>query len=73
MRVLFAVLGGENRCRYLGMYNEVVMLFQRCYYRGQLAIAICFSLEIFGHFPIKNISVNAISIENTSLLLYALA
>ena len=70
MRALFAVLGGVKRCRYLGMYNEVVMLFQCCSIEDSLLLLYALAWE---YSVIKNISVNAISIENTLLLLYALA
>ena len=41
----FSVLNRWKCCRYLGISNKVVMLFRCCFYKGQLAMAICLSLK----------------------------
>jgi hypothetical protein len=65
-------LGGWKCCRYLGISNAVVMLFQRCFSKGQLAVAICLGLKIFSCFSIKNIISNAVSIRAACSYCYML-
>ena len=42
-----SVLNGWKCCRYVEISNKVVMLFQCCFYKGQLVMAICLRLKNF--------------------------